>query len=94
MEDRKLRLVFELFGFGEFHVVPLCVHEFLHKGDICGFGEPALFVQQCQDTRRVVLQKKKNAAITNILPFTYFIPKKNHKNISDCPEVTFGWTYK
>ena len=56
MKYRKLSLVFELFRFGEFNVVPLCVHEFLHKGDICGFGEPALLIQQGQDAWRVVLQ--------------------------------------
>ncbi len=57
MENRELCLVFELFRFGEFHMVPLCVQEFLHKGDICGFGEPALLIQQGQDAWRVVLQR-------------------------------------
>lgn len=57
MEKRKLCFVFELFRFGKFHVVPLGVHEFLHEGDICGFGKPALLVQQSQDAWRVVLQR-------------------------------------
>ena len=57
MKERELCLVFELFWFGEFHMVRLRVHEFLHKGDVCGFGEPALLIQQSQDARRVVLQR-------------------------------------
>ena len=57
VKDRKRCLVFELFCFGKFNMVSLCVQEFLHKGDICGFGEPALLIQQGQDTRRVVLQR-------------------------------------
>lgn len=57
VKDRKLCLVFELFRFGKFQMVPLCVHEFLHKGDICGFWEPTLFIQQGQDAWGVVLQR-------------------------------------
>jgi len=57
MEQRKLCLALELFSFGKFDMVPLCVHEFLHKGDICSFGEPALFVQQGEDAWRVVLKR-------------------------------------
>lgn len=56
MEKRKLCLVLDLFGFGKFNMVPLGVHQFLHKGDVCGLREPALFIQQGQNTWWVVLQ--------------------------------------
>lgn len=57
MENGELCLAFELFGFGKFHMVSLGVQEFFNKGDICRFREPALFIQEGQDARRVVLQK-------------------------------------
>ena len=56
VKHRELSLVFELFGFGKLDMVDMGVHQLLHEGDICGFGEPALLIQQSQDTRRVVLQ--------------------------------------
>lgn len=56
VEHRELSLVFELFGFGKLDMVDMGVHQLLYEGNICGFGEPTLLIQQSQDTWRVVLQ--------------------------------------
>lgn len=58
MQQRKLRLVFQLLRLREFYVASLCVDEFFDEGHVCSFGEPALLVQEGQDTRGVVLQAK------------------------------------
>lgn len=58
---RELCLALQLFGFAELEVAGLGVHEFLHEGDVCGFGEPTLLIQQGQNTRRIVLWRKHNS---------------------------------
>lgn len=58
MKYRKLSLVLQLLWFGKFDMVPLCVQELFHKGDISGLWEPTLFIQEGQDTWWVVLQKE------------------------------------
>lgn len=65
VKHRELCLVFELFGFGEFGLVAMCVNKLLNEGDICGFGEPTLLIQQGQDTWRVVLVTNKTKTQQN-----------------------------
>lgn len=55
VKHRELCLLFLLFGLGEFGLVAMGGDKLLNKGDICGFGEPTLLIQQGQDTWRVVL---------------------------------------
>lgn len=57
VQNTEHQFVFVLFGFGELAVSGVCVLQFVHEGNISGFGEPALLVQQGQDAWRVVLQE-------------------------------------
>ena len=57
MDDGELCFVLELLGLLKLGVVALLRAQLLHEGLVCGFGEPALLVQQGQHTRRVVLWK-------------------------------------
>lgn len=57
MQYSEHQFVFVLFGFGEFNVTGVGVQQLVHERNISGFGEPALLVQQGQDTRRVVLEE-------------------------------------
>lgn len=57
MQDSEHQFVFVLFGFGEFNVTSVGVQQLVHERNISGFGEPALLVQQGQDTRRVILEE-------------------------------------
>ncbi|KAG7219370.1 hypothetical protein INR49_019076 [Caranx melampygus] len=56
VKHREHQFIFELFGFGELHVTRVGVQQLVHKGNISGFGEPALLIQQGQDAWWVVLQ--------------------------------------
>ena len=56
MKNAEHQFVFVLFGFGELDVTRVGVQQLVHEGDVGGFGEPTLLVQQRQDAGRVVLQ--------------------------------------
>ncbi len=56
VQNTEHQFVFVLFGFGEFNVTGVGVQQLVHEGNISGFGEPALLIQQGQDAGRVVLQ--------------------------------------
>ncbi len=57
MNDTEVRIIFELLRFLEFWVVAQFLNNFLHKGFVCGFREPALLIQQSQDSWRTSLRK-------------------------------------
>ncbi len=56
VQNTEHELVFVLFGFGELQVTRVCVQQLVHEGNVGGFGEPALLIQQGQDAWGVVLQ--------------------------------------
>lgn len=55
VQNAEHQFVFVLFGFGELHMTRVGVQQLVHEGNVSGFGEPALLIQQGQDARRVVL---------------------------------------
>lgn len=57
VDDREFSFVLELLGLLKLGVAALLRAQLLHKGLVCGFGEPTLLVQQGQHTWRVVLWK-------------------------------------
>lgn len=57
VNDTEVGIIFELLGFLEFWVVAQFLNNFLHKGFVCGFREPALLIQQSQDSWRTSLRK-------------------------------------
>lgn len=57
MEDAEVGLVLQLLGFKELGVTALLLEDLLHKALVGGFREPALFVQESQDTRRTGLHR-------------------------------------
>lgn len=56
VDDAEICLVLQFLGFVEFGVRPLLLQDLLHKALVCGFGEPALLVQQSQDSWRTRLE--------------------------------------
>ena len=55
MDNAKISFVFQLTWFLKLGVGPLLLNELFNKGLICGFREPALFIQKGQHARRVSL---------------------------------------
>lgn len=53
--NAEISVVLEFLGFLELGVCSLLLNHFLHKALVCGFGEPALLIQQRQDARRAGL---------------------------------------
>lgn len=56
VDDAEIGFVFQLSGLLELAVGALLLDELLHKGLVCGLGEPALLIQQSQHPRRVRLK--------------------------------------
>jgi len=58
VNDTEVSIIFELLGLLKFWVVAQFLDYFLHKGFVCGFGKPALLIQQSQDSRRTSLTER------------------------------------
>lgn len=59
VNDTEVSIIFELLGLLKFWVVAQFLDYFLHKGFVCGFGKPALLIQQSQDSWRTILMEKR-----------------------------------
>jgi len=55
VNDAEIGFVLELPWSLELAMSALLLHQFVHKGFISGFWEPALLIQQSQHTRRICL---------------------------------------
>ena len=55
MDDAEVGLILKFLGLEELGVRALLLQHLLHKALVRGLGEPALLIQQGQDTRGVVL---------------------------------------
>lgn len=56
VDDAEICFIFKLSRPLELGVRTLLLDELIYKGLVCGLGEPALFIQQSQHTRRVCLE--------------------------------------
>lgn len=56
MDDAEICLVLQFLGFVEFGVRPLLLQDLLHEALVRGFGEPALLVQESEDSWRTRLE--------------------------------------
>lgn len=72
VQNSEHQFVFVLFGFCEFNMTRVCVVQLVHKGNVSGFGEPALLIQQGQDAWRVVLQVTEDRRLRYIPCAHYF----------------------
>lgn len=55
MNDAEVNIILKFLGLLELGVCSLLLNHFLYKALVCGFGEPALFIQQGQDAWRTSL---------------------------------------
>lgn len=55
VHDAEINIILEFLGLLELGVRPLLLNHFLYKALVCGFGEPALFIQQGQNSWRTGL---------------------------------------
>lgn len=52
VHDAEVNIILKFLGLLELGVCSLLLNHFLYKALVCGFGEPALFIQQGQDPWR------------------------------------------
>lgn len=57
VNDAEVNIILQLLGLLELGVCSLLLNHFLYKALVCGFGEPALFIQQGQDAWRTSLRR-------------------------------------
>lgn len=57
VDDAEVSLIFQLAGLLELGVCALLLDKLFYKGLVRGLGEPALFIEQCQNSWRVCLRK-------------------------------------
>ena len=67
MNDAEVGFVLELTRFLELGVCALLLLHFVNKGFVGGFGEPALLIQQSEDTGGVRLRREKSIEYTLFL---------------------------
>ena len=63
MDNTEVSLILQLLGFEELGVCALLLHHLLHKALVGGLGEPALLIQQSQNTRGTGLEARERVEI-------------------------------
>ena len=58
MDDAEVGLILKFLGLEELGVRALLLQHLLHKALVRGLGEPALLIQQSQDTRGTCLGRR------------------------------------
>ena len=84
VQDAEVGLISQVPGALEFGVAALLLGDLLHKRLVRGLGEPALLVQQGQETWRVGLTSKGNRSQSDS-------PSLGTGCCCQCLEVARGW---